>query len=57
MPIKIFYAPGAYALPTMRWAAAKLPEGLSKYPNIEANHSRLAADPSVRRVIAGEEAG
>ncbi|MBV8522831.1 MAG: glutathione S-transferase family protein [Acetobacteraceae bacterium] len=45
----------AYALPMMRWAAAKLPEGLVKHPNVKAHLDRIAGDPSVRKVIADEE--
>jgi glutathione S-transferase len=40
----------------VRWGAAKLPEGLSKYPNIRAHHDCIAADPDVRRVSAAEAA-
>ena len=47
----------AYALPMMRWAAAKLPDGLVKHPNVKAHLDRIADDPSVRKVIADEESG
>lgn len=45
----------AYAFPMMRWAAAKLPEGLKDFPNVQALHDRLAADPAVQRVLASEQ--
>lgn len=43
----------AYAFPMIRWAA-KLPGGLDAYPNVQALHDRLAADPAVQKVIARE---
>lgn len=46
----------AYAFPMIRWAAAKLPGGLGDFPNVQALHDRLAADPAVQRVLAREQA-
>jgi glutathione S-transferase len=47
----------AYALPMLRWAVAKLPDGLGPFPNVLAHLERILADPSVAQVIASEEAG
>ena len=47
----------AYALPMLRWSAAKLPDGLAPYPNVYAHLGRLLADPGATQVIASEEAG
>jgi len=46
----------AYAFPMIRWAAAKLPSGLNDFPNVQALHDRLAADPAVQAVLAREQA-
>ncbi len=45
----------AYAFPMIRWAAAKLPGGLEDFPNVQALHDRLAADPAVQKVLAREQ--
>lgn len=34
-----------------------LPGGLDRYPNVLALHDRLAADPSVQKVLAREAGG
>lgn len=47
----------AYAFPMIRWAAAKLPGGLKDFPNVQALHDRLAADPAVQKVLAREAGG
>ncbi len=47
----------AYAFPMIRWAAKILPGGLEGYPNVQALHDRIAADPSVRTVLAREAGG
>jgi glutathione S-transferase len=47
----------AYAFPMIRWAIKTLPGGLEGYPNVQALHDRLAADPGVRKVLAHEEGG
>jgi glutathione S-transferase len=44
----------AYAFPMIRWAIKLLPGGLEGYPNVQALHDRIAADPSVRTVLARE---
>ncbi len=44
----------AYAFPMIRWAIKLLPGGLGAYPNVQALHDRLAADPSVKKVLARE---
>lgn len=41
----------AYAFPMIRWARAKLPDGIDAYTNVLALHDRLAADPAVQRVL------
>ena len=46
----------AYALPMLRWASAKLPEGLAPYPAVRAHLERMLADPGVAEIIASEEA-
>ncbi len=46
----------AYAFPMIRWASAKLPEGLAAYPHVVALHDRIAEDAAVQRVLAEEEA-
>ncbi len=44
----------AYAFPMMRWAIKVVPGGLEGYPNVQALHDQLAADPSVRTVLTRE---
>jgi glutathione S-transferase len=44
----------AYAFPMMRWARKLLPGGLEAFPNVQALHDRLAADPAVQNVLARE---
>ncbi|MDR7126414.1 glutathione S-transferase [Pseudorhodobacter sp. 4114] len=44
----------AYSFPMTRWAAKLLPDGLKEYPNVQALHDRIAADPSVQKVLARE---
>jgi glutathione S-transferase len=44
----------AYSFPMIRWAIKLLPGGLEEYPNVQALHDRLAADPAVQRVLARE---
>lgn len=44
----------AYSFPMMRWAIKLLPEGLKDYPNVQALHDRIDADPAVRRVLERE---
>lgn len=44
----------AYAFPMIRWASAKLPDGLAGLDNVKALHDRLAADPAVQRVLERE---
>lgn len=46
----------AYAFPMMRWATKLLPNRLKEYPNVQALHDRIAADPAVQRVLAREQA-
>ena len=41
----------AYAFPMIRWARAKLPDGLAAYTNVLALYDRLAADPAVQRTL------
>lgn len=43
-----------YALPMLRWAAAKLPDGLAAYPNVRAQLDRLHALPAVRETLVAE---
>ena len=47
----------AYALPMICWAAKLLSGGLEGYPNVQALHDRLAADPAVQKVLAREVHG
>jgi glutathione S-transferase len=47
----------AYAFPMMRWAGKLLPGGLEAFPNVQALHDRLAADPAVQKVLAREARG
>jgi glutathione S-transferase len=44
----------AYAFPMIRWAKKLLPSGLTNYPNVQALHDRIAADPAVQKVLARE---
>jgi glutathione S-transferase len=44
----------AYAFPMIRWARKLLPGGLTEYPNVQALHDRIAADPAVQNVLARE---
>lgn len=46
----------AYALPMLRWAVAKLPDGLSTYPAVQAYLDQISVDPDVKEVIAVDEA-
>ncbi len=46
----------AYAFPMIRWASAKLPDGLAGFDNVRALHDRLAADLAVQRVLEREKA-
>lgn len=45
----------AYAFPMMRWAIKLLPGRLTEYPNVQALHDRIAADPAVQWVLAREK--
>jgi glutathione S-transferase len=47
----------AYSFPMMRWAINLLPGGLEGYPNVQALHDRLAADPAVHKVLEREAGG
>jgi glutathione S-transferase len=44
----------AYSFPMIRWAIKLLPGGLKDYPNVQALHDRIAADPAVQKVLARE---
>jgi glutathione S-transferase len=44
----------AYSFPMIRWAIKLLPGGLKVYPNVQALHDRIAADPAVQKVLARE---
>lgn len=44
----------AYAFPMLRWAKAKLPEGLSDFPNVAAHLDRTSDDPIARKTLADE---
>lgn len=44
----------AYAFPMIRWARAKLDDGLTAFPHVQALHDRLAGDPAVQRVLERE---
>lgn len=46
----------AYSFPMIRWAKKLLPGGLKAYPNVQALHDRIAADPAVQKVLAREAA-
>ena len=46
----------AYSFPMIRWAMKVLPDGITAYPNVQALHDRLAADPGVQKVLADEAA-
>ncbi|SEM18932.1 glutathione S-transferase [Bosea lupini] len=47
----------AYSFPMIRWAIKLLPGGLDAYPNVQALHDSLAADPGVKKVLAREADG
>ncbi len=47
----------AYSFPMIRWAIKLLPGGLEGYPNVQALHDRLAADPGVQKVLTCEAGG
>lgn len=36
------------------WATKLLPGGLKRYPNVQAHHNRIDADPAVQKVLASE---
>lgn len=38
----------------IRWGAKLLPGGLQDFPDLQALHDRVAADPAVQRVLARE---
>jgi glutathione S-transferase len=44
----------AYSFPMIRWAIKLLPGGVNEYPNVQALHDRIAADPAVQKVLARE---
>ena len=44
----------AYSFPMIRWAINLLPNGLKEFPNVQALHDRIAADPAVQKVLARE---
>jgi glutathione S-transferase len=44
----------AYSFPVIRWAIKLLPGSLEEYPNVQALHDSLAADPAVQNVLARE---
>lgn len=44
----------AYSFPMIRWAIKLLPGGLNDYPNVQALHDRIKADPAVQKVLARE---
>ena len=44
----------AYAFPMIRWGSKLLPGGLQDFPEVQALHDRLAADPAVQTVLARE---
>ncbi|MEX1235713.1 MAG: glutathione S-transferase family protein [Roseovarius sp.] len=44
----------AYAFPMIRWGANLLPGGLQEFPDVQALHDRLAADPAVQKILARE---
>ena len=46
----------AYALPMLRWARARLPERLERWPGLEGLADRLEADAAVERVLATQKA-
>lgn len=41
----------AYALPMLRWARAKVPQGIGGWPGITRLVTRLETDPAVQRVL------
>lgn len=44
----------AYAFPMIRWAIGVVPGGIADFPNVQALHDRIAADPAVQKVLAEE---
>jgi glutathione S-transferase len=44
----------AYSFPMIRWAMKLLPDGIEGFPNVQALHDRIAADPAVQKVLARE---
>lgn len=44
----------AYSFPMIRWAIKLLPGGLTEYPNVQALHDRIKADPAVRTILTRE---
>ena len=46
----------AYSFPMIRWAIKMLPGGIADFPNVQALHDRMAADPQVQKVLADEAA-
>jgi glutathione S-transferase len=44
----------AYSFPMIRWVTKLLPSGVTEYPNVQALHDRIAADPAVQKVLARE---
>lgn len=44
----------AYSFPMIRWAIKLLPGGIADFPNVQALHDRIAADPAVQKVLARE---
>lgn len=44
----------AYATPMLRWAAATVPGGLSRFPNAARHLDAMLADPAVERAMAAE---
>ncbi|MGL4635299.1 MAG: glutathione S-transferase family protein [Beijerinckiaceae bacterium] len=45
----------AYSFPMIRWATKVLPGSLREFPNVQALHDRINADPVVQKVLAREE--
>ena len=46
----------AEVYPMLNWAIKVLPEGLSRWSNVQKLHDRLSADPAVQRALAQEKA-
>lgn len=42
----------AYLFPMIRWGMFKIGDGMAEFPNVMALHDRLAADPSVQKILA-----